>query len=370
MSRRQPTDPTQPTIMRMREGKEGGGKGPLLSEGLALTLATGATDVLFVPPQPMAFDRYNGEVSDVSPTLPSEFGGGFNHVMAIIPPPPSPVGSPASEDSTWASSEQGSASSPIPRSSPTPAPSSPATGPTSPTSGISRLWATQGERTIQMPHDRGTMHEHAVPTVVAMDPALLWIGPAPMSGQGGHRARGSASPDNAGDSVTTAAASPSPGLTLWGDTDPEPSSSRTFRASSAALMGWTGTPSYVHWENSGTGGPTGFATLNGSECRSVAGECSSSPSTLADILTPTAPDRFSLSARAAAGIMRRSAKRGRRLPAELEVALESLEHSLPASLRTSRKPTSDTSSWTVRRITPVEGERLMGWPDGHTIAPR
>ena len=39
---------TKPTLLRMREGKPGGGKGPLLSEDMSLTL-TGVQDVLFQP---------------------------------------------------------------------------------------------------------------------------------------------------------------------------------------------------------------------------------------------------------------------------------------------------------------------------------
>jgi len=36
--------PTVPTLMRQREGKPGGGKGPLLSEGLSLSLAANTND--------------------------------------------------------------------------------------------------------------------------------------------------------------------------------------------------------------------------------------------------------------------------------------------------------------------------------------
>lgn len=354
--------------MRMREGKPGGGKGPLLSEGLALTLATGAQDVLFVPPQrpPLESDYWAEWFAGTA------MGDALGH-------PPSPPGSPGSEGSTWASSEPGSASSPTARSSPTPAPSSPATGPTSPTSGISATWDESGHWQGGSNQDQFVRPWGTSPTLAFTsshhmghhEPKVL-IGGPPMSGQEDRPARGSASPDSDGDSMTTAAASPSPGLTLWGDTDPEPSSSRTSPESSRLLVGWTGTPSSVRWGTSGTGGPTGFSTLSGSECPSDDDGCSSSPSTLADILTPTAPARFSLSERAAAGIMRRSAKRGRRLPAELEAALGQLAASpsadTAASSPTDRTPGPTSSSWTVRRITPVEGERLMGWPDGHTIA--
>jgi len=39
----------EPVLMRGREGKEGGGKGPLLSEGISLTIATANDQVLFTP---------------------------------------------------------------------------------------------------------------------------------------------------------------------------------------------------------------------------------------------------------------------------------------------------------------------------------
>jgi hypothetical protein len=47
-------------------------------------------------------------------------------------------------------------------------------------------------------------------------------------------------------------------------------------------------------------------------------------STLGQVLDPTAPPRFFLSARAASGILRRALRRRRDLPVELERALTSL----------------------------------------------
>ena len=75
--------------------------------------------------------------------------------------------------------------------------------------------------------------------------------------------------------------------------------------------------SSVAWGNSGTGGPTAFSTGSTAECLSVDAECSSLPSTLEQILAPTAPQRFFLSARAATGILRRAGRRGRDLPMAL-----------------------------------------------------
>jgi len=72
------------------------------------------------------------------------------------------------------------------------------------------------------------------------------------------------------------------------------------------------------------GGPIGFWTLNGSEhngthapSRSDGGVCS-----LSDVLeTGELPPRFSLSAKACAGILRRAQRRGKDLPTMLKAAL-------------------------------------------------
>jgi site-specific DNA-cytosine methylase len=65
-----------PVLMRMREGKDGGGKGPLLSDS-SLTLAQSNDQTLFQKPEPvnkiLAFDTQFGSnanvFEDVSPTL-------------------------------------------------------------------------------------------------------------------------------------------------------------------------------------------------------------------------------------------------------------------------------------------------------------
>ena len=73
------------------------------------------------------------------------------------------------------------------------------------------------------------------------------------------------------------------------------------------------------------GGPTGCWTLNGCEhngihvpCRSAGDVCS-----LSDVLeTGPLPPRFSLSAKACSGILRRAERRGKALPPMLKAALE------------------------------------------------
>lgn len=81
----------QPAVlMRMREGKAGGGKGPLLSEDKSLTLATGNDQTLFVQPAATLFEadrrdgiRIHGEVT---PTLQSFMGTGGNNVPMVEQP--------------------------------------------------------------------------------------------------------------------------------------------------------------------------------------------------------------------------------------------------------------------------------------------
>ena len=58
-------------------------------------------------------------------------------------------------------------------------------------------------------------------------------------------------------------------------------------------------------------------TLNTGECPSVAVE-----STLSQILEVNAPQKYYLSAKACAGILRRAARRGKELPKMLKEALE------------------------------------------------
>ena len=63
--------------------------------------------------------------------------------------------------------------------------------------------------------------------------------------------------------------------------------------------------------------PGGSTTLNTGECPSVARE-----STLSQILQANVPEKYFLSAKACAGILRRAEKRGKELPTMLKEALE------------------------------------------------
>jgi hypothetical protein len=240
--------------------------------------------------------------------------------------------------------------SPSAKSTPTPTPSSPSDGPASRTWGtLSNSLGTDGA------WGAGSRDENGL---------TLDSGPAVF------HARTSASPASGPGSPASEASSPSPSSTLWSDTDLPPSSSRTYRDSSPRIAVGTWPPSSVAWQNSGMAWRTGFSTLATSECPSAADEssslvCAARPTTLTDILQPTAPPRFSLSARAAQGILRRASRRGRELPTALAEALRSLSDATQ-EVRPGMDGTPLTPS--VRRLTPVECERLMGWPDGWTVA--
>ena len=77
-------------------------------------------------------------------------------------------------------------------------------------------------------------------------------------------------------------------------------------------------PSSGRWQNSGMGSPTECWTLSSSEWHKDADVC-----LLSDTLeTGDLPQRFFLSAKACAGILRRAEKRGKTLPPQLQLALE------------------------------------------------
>jgi len=95
---------------------------------------------------------------------------------------------------------------------------------------------------------------------------------------------------------------------------------RTSPVSCHRMKDGTLAPSSGGWQNSGMGGPTECLTLNTTEWPSAAVVCS-----LSDVLEdgPGLQPYF-LSARACAGILRRAAKRGKKLPARLEAALRAV----------------------------------------------
>ena len=104
----------------------------------------------------------------------------------------------------------------------------------------------------------------------------------------------------------------------WLSSVPPGSSARTSLAYYPSPADGISPPSSGTWPASGMGSPGGFWTLDTSE--SPNGAVASS---LSDILETTGEHlhRYSLSPKAAAGILRRASRRGRSLPAALEAAL-------------------------------------------------
>ena len=134
----------------------------------------------------------------------------------------------------------------------------------------------------------------------------------------------SPSPVSARDWLTRVATWPSSSLQLLNAIGPVGSFVRMSPASCHRAEDGTLVPSSGAWANSGMGGPTGCLTLStcewtGTEGLSLndGGVCS-----LSDILeTGDVPQRFYLSAKACAGILRRAEKRGKELPPQLRRAL-------------------------------------------------
>jgi hypothetical protein len=135
----------------------------------------------------------------------------------------------------------------------------------------------------------------------------------------GSPAKTSPSQDDAKDSKANAPASSTSSPESQMSFVQDGSWSKTFQGFSPLPTAET-LPSFsAPWRTSGMASRGGYLTLDTSEFPSDAVECS-----LSDILEATPNRRYSLSARAAKGILRRAAARGRVLPTELEVALRQL----------------------------------------------
>ena len=133
-----------------------------------------------------------------------------------------------------------------------------------------------------------------------------------------HRASHSQSPDCEAVSPTLEAGSCLPTLKSLDVTGLDGLSGRMSPVSCHQDQDGILVPSSGRWGSWGMGSHTECWTLNGSEWPSDAAVCS-----LSDVLeTQPLPPRFSLSARASAGILRRAQKRGKALPPMLRQALE------------------------------------------------
>ena len=190
--------------------------------------------------------------------------------------------------------------------------SSPSTGPESPATRTYETfnWQTGGDFRLGMGDTPTALQKQQVPAVL-------------ISSQAGSRVRTSVSPDAVPDSPASdpACSSSSPGLpmTLFGTEDG--SSLRTFPDF------FPQTPDAISLSYSRRWPTSGFTTSLGECWTADTSECPSdgdASSSLADVLLETVPERFFLSPRAAAGILRRAEKRGRELPRALAEALTAL----------------------------------------------
>lgn len=181
--------------------------------------------------------------------------------------------------------------------------------------------------------------------------------------------RTSPSPDDAEDSPASGpgCSSSSPGSPMSLFDQEDGSSLRTSPACSVPPVAEISPSWSARWATSGfTISPGECWTAVTSECPSGGDACSS----LADVLLDVVPERFFLSPRAAAGILRRAAKRGRELPRALAEALADLAYARQLTAGGGKPGQGYPAArigQTVRRLTPTECERLQGFTDGHTI---
>lgn len=104
------------------------------------------------------------------------------------------------------------------------------------------------------------------------------------------------------------------------------------------------------WLNSGSVGSHGeYWTANSGESRSAAGACS-----LSQVLQSEVPSKYFLSAKAAAGILRRAERRGKVLPPQLSVALSEVargDRTTPTAAPTSPKSRTRSTPGTPKAST-------------------
>ena len=142
-----------------------------------------------------------------------------------------------------------------------------------------------------------------------------------------HLVNPSVSPDSEKDWMTRVATSCLPILPLLQNIGPDGWYGRTSPACYPVTEGTILPASFAGWGNAGMGSPTEFLTLSTCEQMDTltqypkdGGVCS-----LSDILETTdVPQRYFLTQKACAGILRRAEKRGKQLPEQLERALASV----------------------------------------------
>src|SRR3990172_3572512 len=142
-----------------------------------------------------------------------------------------------------------------------------------------------------------------------------------------HPASPSATPDSAQDWMTRVASSCLPLVPLLQSIGPAGWFGRTSPAYCHQAEDGTLVPSSGSWASSGMGSPTEFLTLSLCEwtATGVPSHSDGTVCSLSDVLeTGEVPQRYFLSARACAGILRRAESRGKKLPEQLHKALLSV----------------------------------------------
>lgn len=138
----------------------------------------------------------------------------------------------------------------------------------------------------------------------------------------------SPSQESDSDGTTFAVTSSGTRLTSPSTSKRRTSSLRTYPDSLAALRVALSERSSLTWPKQGLLTSNGeFLTPSFSESPNGVSECGSS---LAEILQPSVDERYLLSAKACAGILRRAERRGRKLPAPLREALLAVVLSAPS----------------------------------------
>jgi len=177
---------------------------------------------------------------------------------------------------------------------------------------VAMAFDSYNQKAAEVTHTLRTGEGDAIPAVWTSSPseAPARTSPSPASDEGST----ATAPDCSGKPCE------SPEMALF---DPEPYSWKTWKGSCRATVDGTSRSSWTRWPSAGIGGATGFSTRSTSASPSVDGEFSWSQS-LTTILEPNASERYSLSPKAAAGILRRASRRGRTLPPALEQALRAV----------------------------------------------
>jgi hypothetical protein len=174
--------------------------------------------------------------------------------------------------------------------------------------------------------------------------------PKPKFGRAVSHAKTLAPPESAQGLPVTVAALPLP-ISIWSSSENLGGWCwKTYPGYLLATKAAISEGSFTKWRGSGMAWRGEFWTRDFSESPKGGVGC-----LLLQVLEPTAPARYFLSAKAAKGILERANRRGKLLPPLLQEALQALATGMETSQQ-------------VRRLTPMETERLMGWPDGWTVS--